>query len=102
MDKGVFQPTGNSVKLSVTATTGSVALAANHTHGDTVRIANEGTNSIFIKFGGSGVTATQAAGMMVLAGTAEPFDLPPGFTHVAAICKATETAYMCATVGIGR
>ena len=90
----------NSATLAVTGTTGRVAVPVSGIGFRSLRIANAGTQTIFVNFGTSTVNAVIANDMPILAGSVEVFLLPPDITHVAAIASTTgSTMYL--TVGEG-
>lgn len=97
----VFSPTGSTVNLAVTNSTGSVALPQAGNKGLwNVRVNNLGSATVFINFGTSAVTATTAAGMPITAAAPEVFSVPDGATHVAAItASGTATVYFTASTG---
>lgn len=93
-----FTP-GDSTSLDATDTTGSVALPTSG--GMQVLIFAPAANDVaFIAFGGSTVVAT-TADIAVPPGFNRIFTIPPGVTHVAAICDSTETASLFFTCGDG-
>jgi hypothetical protein len=100
MNMPVFRPMGATVNLAVTTTSGAQALTTSLNSREEVRIVNAGTVIVFIAFGASGVTTTAAAGMPILPGTAETFEVGADETHVAAI-TASGTATLYATTGRG-
>lgn len=99
MQGNAFAPVGVTVNLAVLATTSSVALTSLGGLGGTVRIANVGTQTIFITFGGSTITTATTTGMPIVANTAVNLDMGTA-THVAAIAGATGST-LYATSGQG-
>jgi hypothetical protein len=95
----VFHPFGPSVTLNVSATTASIARTPQVNAFDTadLRIANIGATVARIALGGSDVAATVAAGMPILPGTAEVFQVDLTETHVAAITEAGSTTLVLTT-----
>lgn len=93
-----FTPTGSTVSVAATATTGNVSLGT--TAGATVRVYNAGTAAAFINFGTSTVEAAAATSVPVPVGAIEVFAIGPGVTHMAAI-TASGTATVYATPGQG-
>ena len=92
----LFSPVGATVSLSVTSTTGNVALTSVGTAPVTksVRVYNAGTATIFVTFGISDVAAVAATSMPIPSGGIETFELSPAVTHAAAItASSTATAY---------
>lgn len=95
-----FSPTGATVSLAVTTTTGSVALTApGGSGGSDVRLYNAGGSLVFVAFGSSTVQAAVTS-LPLPAGQTEVFSVGPGSTHVAAI-TASGTATLYATTGRG-
>lgn len=92
-----FTP-GSTVSRSVNSGSQSVALPS--PRGDQVRVMPlTGSVVVFIKFGTAAVAAA-VTDMPVLPGLGEVFTIPPGATHVAAICAAsTSTVYFTAGDG---
>jgi dihydroxyacetone kinase DhaKLM complex PTS-EIIA-like component DhaM len=102
-----FQPTaGATVSISATASSGRHILGGQPSSIGSffqVRVHNYGTDLVFIRFGGSTVTATVAADMPIPAGAIEVFTVavPDSLgAYVAAIC-ATDTATVYFTTGAG-
>ncbi len=89
---------GASASLTVTGTTGNVALPLG---GLSVRIVNNGLQLVYIKFGTSAVTAT-TSDMAMLPNTVETFTISrsSAHTHVAAIA-ATTGSTLNITAGMG-
>lgn len=87
---------GATVNTAVTGTSANVAITRSGIGTQTIRVANIGTVTIFIEMGtSSGITATTAASMPVLANTVETFLLPNNITHLAAIASgAGSTMYV--------
>ena len=92
-----FCPTGATVTLSATTSTGSAAIGAGTaTASRTIRLAAPSTNSsiVFVEFGATGVEATTAK-MPILPGTVEIFNVGAMATHVAGItASGTGTLYI--------
>jgi len=80
---------GNTVNLAVTATTGNVAVTRPSVGIQSMRIANIGTQTIFVNFGTSAVAAVLATSMPILPNTVETFCLQNEVTYVAAIAAST-------------
>lgn len=91
----LFSPI-STVSLAVTTTTGRVATVGD---ASTIRIYNAGTATVFVKFGGSSVTAA-TTDMPIPAGVVETFRTGT-LTHVAAI-TASGTATLYVTSGEGQ
>lgn len=98
----LFTPTGSTVNLAVTSTTGNVALGTlPSTGGGNIMVTNTGTAMVFIEFGGaSTIEAAVATSSPVLAGSQVVFAIGPAVTHFAAI-TGTGTATVYATPGQG-
>ena len=94
-----FAGVANTVNAAVTGTTAALALTASSSVSCSVRIANIGTQTIFIALGDSTVTAVVATSMPVLANTVEVFDKGAA-THVAHIAGTTGST-LYATTGMG-
>ena len=75
-----------TVNLAVTGTAQSLTVGALPSGRTAVRIANIGTETVFLRWGG---TATTAASMPMLANTVEVFDLPEGVTTLSAVAGTT-------------
>jgi len=100
----VFYPQGTA-KIAATSTTSSATLPI---VGNNVIVYNAGTNLVYVKFGGSSITAT----VPTTAGTGST-PIPPGFygaiisrspdieTHVAAICDAGNSTNVYFSCGNG-
>ena len=92
---------------AITGTTASEALVLTSSllggHVPNLRVVNDGTVTVFIAFGGSGVVAVVADDMPILPGTVEIFTMPgniDAITHFAGIASgAGSTIYV--TVGYG-
>lgn len=96
-----FTPTGATVNIAATGSTGSVALGTPSGQGGmAVRVHNAGAATVFIAFGTSAVTAATASGIPIPAGAVETFSAGPSVTHAAAI-TASGTATVYFTPGQG-
>ncbi len=86
-----FSVSGNTVNLSATDSSSRVELTA---QGDkTVRVYNSGTETVFINFGDSAVTAATASGLPVPGGVVEAF-AAGDVTHAAGITSTgSSTVY---------
>lgn len=94
---------GATVNIDVSGSSQSVALAG--AKGDTtqVRIHNDGTATVWLEFGVSGVTAATTTGMGIPSGAVEVVTIPNagGAPYVAAIAAgATGKVYFTTGVGI--
>lgn len=99
-DINAFQPNGATVNLSVTTSSGNVALTGVGT-GANVRLYNAGTATVFVAFGtSSAAAATTSAGIPIPAGAIEIYTVGPTITYLAAI-TASGTATLYATTGQG-
>lgn len=99
----MFRPISSTVNIAAGTTTGNVAITSSGTPSPAtseVRFYNSGTVPVFVNFGGSGVTATLAAGMPIAPGATEAFGMEASQTHVAAI-TASGTATLYITTGDG-
>jgi hypothetical protein len=93
-----------TVSLSVTAVGGTAALAlasGNYIPGS-IRIANEGTASVFLNFGATAATVsvTVSNGMRMLSNSVETFGTK-NLPFLAAVCASTFTVTLTATLGEG-
>ena len=90
-----FRPYTPSVSLSVTSSSGSVAIPAS---GPTqARLSTNSTDSVcFVKFGTSGVSAaSDGTDMRLGPGAIEVFSVPLNATHIAAkTASGTATLYI--------
>lgn len=59
-----FQPSGDTVNVTVGASSGNVRFSTTNAHKQ-VWVMNNGSATVWIKFGGSAVAATLAAGLPV-------------------------------------
>ena len=99
----MFRPVGATVNIVAATTTANVQRTGSGAPSPVaveVRFYNAGVVPVFVNFGGSGVTATLAAGMPIAPGATEAFGLEPSQTHVAAI-TASGTATLYITTGDG-
>lgn len=95
-----FTPNSSTAQIAATTSTGSVALGGS---GPQIEVTNEGPNTAFVAFGGSGVTAAAATGYPVLAGQSKAVSSgkKTSVTHAAAI-TASGTATVYFTMGDGQ
>lgn len=98
-----FAPVTATINLPVTATTANVSLRSLSpvVNQPVVRLANVGTQTIFVNFGIAGVTATTTAGFPMIANSVGCFSIPVTATHIAAIASAVGST-LYATVGAGQ
>lgn len=95
-----FSPGPTTIGVSVSASSQAVKLV-DQSGTQQVRICNLGTAPVFIRFGGSTITSTLAAGMPIPAAPyVEVITLPPDATHVAVIA-AGATGDIEFTLGAG-
>lgn len=97
-----FQPAATAASTTALAVTGSnqalTMSPATGSDGGTMRIANIGTQTVFIALGT--VTSSVTTSMPMLANTVETFSLPGAVTTLSVIAAATgSTLYV--TVGQG-
>lgn len=97
-----FTP-GNSIAVSVTATSAYTALPTGH--GDQIMVSSPVANAIaFIAFGISTTTVvvptTSTNGCPILPGTVQVFTVPPGVTGVSVIGSTSSTLYFTAGDGV--
>jgi len=90
----------NTSNAAVTGSSAATAVPVARIGFRSIRIANIGTQNIFVKLGASDVTTLTTTGMPVLANTVALFLLRPDETHIAAIA-ATTGSTMYLTVGDG-
>ena len=90
-----------TVNTAVTGSNQTLALGAGVGLGTVaVRVANIGTQTIFIDFGTSNTVAATATSIPMLANTVEVFTIPNDVTHIAFVAGTTgSTVYV--TVGEG-
>lgn len=91
-----FIPRALTFNIAVGITTQGLPLPKQPARGGEVRLANIGTQTVFVSFTG---VATLADGMPILAGSAEVFSCPDN-TVINAIASATGSTLYC-TVGEG-
>lgn len=97
-----FCPAGTA-SIAVSTSTNQVAIsgASATTTPPTVRILNDASVTVFMKFGTSSSVTAAVTDMPILAGTSETFTVPQGMTNMAAITAAgTGSVYI--TTGDGR
>lgn len=105
VDVSPFTPIAPTVNITATNVTGNVQLTdasggvAGYA-GKVARVVNAGTLPVFIKFGGSTVTAAAATDMPIMPGATELFQLGAE-TYMAAI-TATGSATVYVTSGQGQ
>lgn len=87
---------GNTLNVAVLTTAANVPALSIQAEGGSVRLANVGTQTVFVNFSGA---ATVAAGMPILANTIEVFTIAPN-TTISTIAAATGST-LYATVGDG-
>ena len=93
-----FEPQGNTVNLAVLTTTANVAITNPGSGTRSLRIANIGTNNVFINFGkNNSVTAVLTTSIPLLANSVSMFQLKSDITHVAAIAAAIGNTIYCTT-----
>jgi hypothetical protein len=93
-----FLDAGDTVNIVLSAASQAIALTPTVDSGASVRVVVIGTETAFLNFGDSAVVATAAAGMPVMANSAEVF-AKGSATHVAAIGAVGSTVYL--TTGAG-
>lgn len=87
-----FTPMGALVTGAATATVALVNITDHPAKGGgSCLVSNDGTNTVFFKFGDSSVVATLLNGAPILAGESRLFGMGPQVTHASVICAATET-----------
>lgn len=79
---------GNSTSLAVTSTTGVVALPAGT--GTSIRICNDGTKTLFFKFGTSASVTAVTTDAPILGGAIEVFTIAANQTHLAGISAGSD------------
>lgn len=105
-----YCPGANSVRLDVTATTGSISLPGGP--GNTIEVINVGNATtlldyVFIVVGTGAQTAAipasgaAGAGIAVAPGEVKRFKVPQGSDTLAAITAATKTATIFVSRGLG-
>lgn len=89
MDK-VFQPIGNTVKITADSTSTNTALG--YALGTRqVRVSVYGSNPVAVAFGTSSVAAVAATSINLLGNTVEVFSVPTDVTHAAVIAAGSTT-----------
>ena len=102
-----FKPatTKNTVNISYSSSSASAAVAmpASAQVGQSVRICNLATDTVFVVFGVGTTTATTANGIPILNGTVEIIRIPDdaGYTYFAAIPNSSVSGKVYFTVGEG-
>jgi hypothetical protein len=91
-----FTP-GQTLTLSVTATSSNASFNAANANAPVVEFLNTGSNVCFVTFNGTATTAAYP----IAAGQRRVLSKPPGVTGVAAICNATLSTTLYATAGQG-
>lgn len=99
-----FMPAfGQTVNIAVSGASQSVAISVNPNEDGQVRVHNDGTATVWINFGRSGVTASTTTSYPLGAGACEVVSVPAlgGPTFVAAIAAgATGTVYFTPGYGL--
>lgn len=81
----IFSPLGATKSISASSSTANVALDTSLAgRNKSVRVYNDLSEKVFIKFGTSGITAA-TTDMPIGAGATEVFEINSSHTHVAAI-----------------
>lgn len=96
MNISPFAP-GPTVTVSATATSGPATLAGT---GTSVEVQNAGSTAVFVKLGGTGVTAA-ATDYPVLAGQSKVIGRDPSTQTTLAVIAPGGTATVYATTGEG-
>ena len=99
-----FIPNGNTVNIDVSAASQAVLIGnLPAASGDTIRIQNNGTATVWVNFGPSTVTASLTTSMPVPAGAIEVMTLPHNSTNIvyAAVIAAGATGKIYFTPGSG-
>lgn len=95
-----FEAQGGTVNATVTASSAVLQVNAVPIGNRTIRIANVGTQTIFVVLGNSASTASVSTSMPIQAGSVETFFIRNEITHVAHIASSTgSTIYV--TIGEG-
>ena len=90
----MFSPMGDTVNVAVTGTAQSLTLTVGNYN---VRLANVGTQTIFVRFDGTTATATNALPM--LPNTVEMF--AKGASTAISVIAGTTGSTLYATTGVG-
>lgn len=90
----------NTLSQALDGNSNRVTLPQMARSGDVIRVAVKGTEAAAIKAGGSTVTASDTADMILLANSVEVFSLDTGVTHVAIDGAAGSTVYITMGTGI--
>ena len=95
----VFNPTGTTVNIAVTAASQNLTLPVQNKGGqNNYRLVNAGSQTVFFKKGADGASLTTS--IPVLAGSVECFEMEPGVTTIAVIAAAVgSTLYVTAGKG---
>lgn len=95
-----FRPAGSTVNIDVSGSSQAVLIGSC----DSIRIMNDGTATVWLRFGDATVTATTATGMPVGPGVTEVIEFEQGLGQpisVAAIAAgATGKIYFTPGIGI--
>lgn len=96
-----FAPIAATKTLAITGTSAAIATTGNNLSGQ-YRIANVGTQTVFIVVGAAGTTptATVAAGIPLLANTVEVFTFPPTVVVAGIAAAAGSTLYITPGQGV--
>lgn len=97
MNRQSFMP-GPTIVHAVTPVSSAIALPR---QGGNVRIVNDGKVNVWIEYGGPDAAASPEASMLLTAGYTAMMRMPPGATHLAAICPAKGAATLNITLGEG-
>ena len=97
----LFQPSAPTVSIAVSAATQPLALGP-ATGATQVRVVNDGTATVWVAFGVTGVTVTLANGMPVRSGDTVGFTISGGVgAPFAAVIAAGATGSVYFTLGTG-
>ncbi len=94
-----FWPKGSTVNVAVTTSTQRVAITGPAIGTQSVRVANVGTDVIFITLGTVTTNAALATSMPLLPNSAETFNVQNDITHVAVIGVTGGVSTMYVTTG---
>lgn len=102
MEQPFIPALGQTVSISVSASSQSVAVSVPPNGGGQVRVANDGTATVWINFGKTGVTASTTTSYPLPAGAVEVVTVPVvGGPVYAAVIAAGSTGSVYFTPGDG-
>jgi len=104
MITGKFQPLANTANIAtpnVTSQSVAIPYPTGAIGSYIMRVVNDTSGTVFIKFGITTATAVTTTSMPVLSGITETFEVPTTYDVVAAVAASTLTGNIYFTIGLG-